>query len=67
MAISISYTLILYTVSITVTKVLQNSPEIFVRKTRMSTAWRAENRAVNYIAAVCSYVPVSWLKSGRVA
>ena len=32
----------------------------------MSTAWRAENRVVNRNAAVCSYVPVSWLKSGRV-
>ena len=41
--------------------------EIFARNQSMSTAWRAENGPKTLIAAVCSYVPVSWSKIGRVA
>jgi len=33
----------------------------------MSTVWRAEKGLKTFIAAGCSYVPVSWLKSCRVA
>ena len=32
----------------------------------MSTVWRAEKGPKTFIAAVCSYVPVSWLKFCRV-
>jgi len=32
----------------------------------MSTVWRAEKGPEVFIAAVCSYVPVSWSKSSRV-
>ena len=35
-------------------------------KLAMSTVWRAEKGPKTFIAAVCSYVPVSLSKSGRV-